>query len=157
MLSDSISFRLPNAPSLRYYCVYGHGKETEVSAWLTTKTRTLTKRLRSEVILVSRGSWRFSFWHWHGLTTYRYTSELNEDGETSEAVDLEAGSKDDTISSQDLHSSRDIPFSRSWIDREHTDESSHPRVCLFNSLHGADLISHSHVNAGSQRCEIGRR
>jgi len=87
--------------------------------------------------------------------TYRYNSELHEDGETSEAVDLEAGSKDDTISRQDLHSSRDIPFSRSWIDREHTDDSSNPRVCLSNSLHGDGLISH--VNAGSQRCEIGRR
>jgi len=29
--SDCVIFRLPNAPSLRYYCVYGHGKETEVS------------------------------------------------------------------------------------------------------------------------------
>jgi len=32
--SDCVTFRLPNAPSLRYYCVYGHGKETEVSIQL---------------------------------------------------------------------------------------------------------------------------
>lgn len=30
-LSNFEAFRLPNAPSLQYYCVYGHGKETEVS------------------------------------------------------------------------------------------------------------------------------
>ena len=29
--SDYVTFRLPNAPSLQFYCVYGHGKETEVS------------------------------------------------------------------------------------------------------------------------------
>lgn len=28
---DDVSFRLPNAPSMKFYCVYGHGKETEVS------------------------------------------------------------------------------------------------------------------------------
>jgi phospholipid:diacylglycerol acyltransferase len=28
---NCITFRLPNAPSLQIYCVYGHGKETEVS------------------------------------------------------------------------------------------------------------------------------
>jgi phospholipid:diacylglycerol acyltransferase len=25
--------RLPNAPSLKIYCLYGHGKETERSYW----------------------------------------------------------------------------------------------------------------------------
>ena len=24
-------FRLPNAPSMKIYCLYGHGKDTEVS------------------------------------------------------------------------------------------------------------------------------
>ena len=32
--SDCIAFRLPSAPSLQYYCIYGHGKETEVSVCL---------------------------------------------------------------------------------------------------------------------------
>ncbi len=32
--SDYVILRLPNAPSLQYYCVYGHGKETEVSIQL---------------------------------------------------------------------------------------------------------------------------
>lgn len=77
------------------------------------------------------------------LTCYRYASELHEDGEASEAVDLEAGSKDDTISRQDLHSSRDIPFSRSWIDREYTDYGSNPRVRLSISLHGSPTQIHT--------------
>lgn len=29
----SIILRLPNAPSMKIYCVYGHGKETERSYW----------------------------------------------------------------------------------------------------------------------------
>jgi len=33
--SDCIAFRLPDAPSLQLYCVYGHGKETEVSNRIT--------------------------------------------------------------------------------------------------------------------------
>jgi hypothetical protein len=63
------------------------------------------------------------------LLMCRYASELDEDGDSGRAVDLEAGAKDDTVSGEDLHSSRDVPFSRSWIDRDHTDESSNPRVC----------------------------
>jgi len=59
---------------------------------------------------------------------YRYASELDGDGDPGEAVDLEAGAKDDTVSEQDLYSS-DVSFSRSWIDRSHTDENSNPRVC----------------------------
>jgi len=88
--TNPLEIRLPNAPSLRYYCVYGHGKETERSYW--------------------------------------YASELDGDSDSGRAVDLEAGAKDDTVSGQHLHSSRDVPFSRSWIDRDHTDESSNPRV-----------------------------
>ncbi len=30
---NCITLRLPIAPSLQIYCVYGHGKETEVSIW----------------------------------------------------------------------------------------------------------------------------
>ena len=37
--SDCVTFRLPNAPSLQYYCVYGHGKETEVSTGLVEMLR----------------------------------------------------------------------------------------------------------------------
>jgi phospholipid:diacylglycerol acyltransferase len=35
--TNPLESRLPNAPSLQFYCVYGHGKETEVRhlAWLT--------------------------------------------------------------------------------------------------------------------------
>jgi phospholipid:diacylglycerol acyltransferase len=29
--TNPLESRLPNAPSLQIYCVYGHGKETEVS------------------------------------------------------------------------------------------------------------------------------
>lgn len=38
-LSDYVTFRLPNAPSLQFYCVYGHGKETEVSIRLVDMLR----------------------------------------------------------------------------------------------------------------------
>lgn len=37
--SDRVIFRLPNAPSLQFYCVYGHGKETEVSIRLVEMLR----------------------------------------------------------------------------------------------------------------------
>lgn len=29
--SNPLESRLPNAPSMKFFCVYGHGKETEVS------------------------------------------------------------------------------------------------------------------------------
>jgi phospholipid:diacylglycerol acyltransferase len=32
-LSHGFLHRLPNAPSMKFYCVYGHGKETERSYW----------------------------------------------------------------------------------------------------------------------------
>lgn len=31
-------FRLPNAPSMKFVCVYGHGKETERSYWFVLFT-----------------------------------------------------------------------------------------------------------------------
>lgn len=36
---DFVTFRLPNAPSLQFYCVYGHGKGTEVSIRLVEMLR----------------------------------------------------------------------------------------------------------------------
>ncbi|KAH9988041.1 phospholipid/diacylglycerol acyltransferase [Russula vinacea] len=85
--TNPLEIRLPSAPSLQFYCVYGHGKETE---------------------------------SWRGLSTYRR--------DVGEAVDIEVCAKDNTCPEQNLHSPRDMPFSRSWIDREHTQESSNPRV-----------------------------
>ncbi|KAI0276276.1 LACT-domain-containing protein [Russula aff. rugulosa BPL654] len=35
--TNPLEIRLPNAPSLQFYCVYGHGKETEVSIRYTTE------------------------------------------------------------------------------------------------------------------------
>lgn len=35
----TVTIRLPNAPSLQFYCVYGHGKETEVSIRLVDMLR----------------------------------------------------------------------------------------------------------------------
>jgi hypothetical protein len=32
-LWDVADSRLPNAPSMKIYCLYGHGKETERSYW----------------------------------------------------------------------------------------------------------------------------
>jgi hypothetical protein len=32
-LWDVAESRLPNAPSMKIYCLYGHGKETERSYW----------------------------------------------------------------------------------------------------------------------------
>ncbi|KAG6866217.1 hypothetical protein C0991_007242 [Blastosporella zonata] len=34
--TNPLEVRLPNAPSMKMYCVYGHGKETERSYWYTT-------------------------------------------------------------------------------------------------------------------------
>jgi len=31
--SNPLEVSLPNAPSMKIYCVYGHGKETERSYW----------------------------------------------------------------------------------------------------------------------------
>jgi hypothetical protein len=70
-------------------------------------------------------------------------------------VDLEAGAKDDTVSEQDLHTS-DVSFSRSWIDRCHTEEKSNPKVCP-NLQRRMVTAQFSYVNAGSQRRQVGRR
>jgi len=88
--TNPLEVRLPNAPSLQLYCVYGHGKETERSYW--------------------------------------YTTEPHEDGDTAEALELEVCAKDNTCSGQNLRSLHDIPFSRSWIDKDLTNESSNPKV-----------------------------
>ncbi|KAI0262571.1 phospholipid:diacylglycerol acyltransferase [Gloeopeniophorella convolvens] len=34
--TNPLEIRLPNAPSLNFYCVYGHGKDTERSYWYTS-------------------------------------------------------------------------------------------------------------------------
>ncbi len=104
--SDCVAFRLPNAPSLQFYCVYGHGKETEVSIRLSSQ---------------------FSS-QWHGLSTYRYNTEPYGDGDVGEAVDIEVCVEDNTCPERNLHSQPEIPFSRSWIDREYSHETSYPRV-----------------------------
>ncbi|KAF8496433.1 phospholipid:diacylglycerol acyltransferase [Russula emetica] len=88
--TNPLEIRLPNAPSLQYYCVYGHGKETERSYW--------------------------------------YTTEPFGDGDAGEAVDIEVCAKDNTCPDRNLHSPPEIPFSRSWIDREYSHESSYPKV-----------------------------
>lgn len=86
---------------------------------------------------------------------YRYTSEPHEDGNVGKAVDIEVCAKDDTCPDQNLHSPRDIPFSRSWIDREYSHESSNPKVSpTYKS--GERMIT-SYVNTGSKRRQAGRR
>ncbi|KAH9973691.1 Lecithin:cholesterol acyltransferase-domain-containing protein [Lactifluus volemus] len=62
--TNPLEIRLPTAPSLQFYCVYGHGKETE----------------------------------------------------------------DNTCSEHDLHLAGHVPFSRSWIDRDYTNEGTNPKV-----------------------------
>jgi hypothetical protein len=76
---------------------------------------------------VSRSSSQLP-WRWPGLSTYRYTTEPYEDRDVGDAVDIEACAKDNTCPEQNLRSSREIPFSRSWIDREYSRESSYPKV-----------------------------
>ncbi|KAH9996664.1 Lecithin:cholesterol acyltransferase-domain-containing protein [Russula compacta] len=95
--TNPLEIRLPSAPSLQYYCIYGHGKETEVSVW--------------------------------------YTSEPYEDGDAGEAVDLELCAKDNTCPKQGLHPRRDMPFSRSWIDKDHTSEISNPTYWVYTLIH----------------------
>ncbi|KAI0249241.1 Lecithin:cholesterol acyltransferase-domain-containing protein [Lactifluus subvellereus] len=88
--TNPLEIRLPAAPSLQFYCVYGHGKETEVSTW--------------------------------------YATELYEQGDDDALVDLEVCTKDNTCSGQDLDSPRHMPFSRSWIDSDYTNEGTSPKV-----------------------------
>jgi phospholipid:diacylglycerol acyltransferase len=126
--SDCVTLRLPNAPSLQFYCVYGHGKETEVSCppgWWSWSG--FDDKVESEIILVSRSSSQFSR-RWHGTSVYRYTTDRFGDEDDGEAVDIETCVKDNTCPQQDLHSPPEIPFSRSWIDREYSHESSYPKV-----------------------------
>ncbi|KAI9462617.1 Lecithin:cholesterol acyltransferase-domain-containing protein [Russula earlei] len=86
--TNPLEIRLPNAPSLRLYCVYGHGKETERSYW--------------------------------------YTTEPYEDED--KAVELGVCTKDNICPGWDRHSLHDMTFSRSWIDRDLTNEGSIPKV-----------------------------
>jgi len=62
---------------------------------------------------------------------YRYATEPYEGGDTAEALELEVCAKDNTCYGQNLHSLRDMPFSRSWIDKDLTNESSNPKVCFI--------------------------
>jgi len=67
----------------------------------------------------------------HGKETersYWYATEPHEHGDGVDAVELEVCAKDNTCSRRNLRSPRDIPFSRSWIDKDLTNESSNPKV-----------------------------
>jgi hypothetical protein len=60
----------------------------------------------------------------------RYTTEPEEHGNGGPFVDLEVCMKDKTCSEHDLHLASHVPFSRSWIDRDYTNEGTNPKVCL---------------------------
>lgn len=96
----------------------------------------------------------------HGLSTFRYTTEpYEEDGDVGEAVDIEVCAKDNTCPERNLHSPPEIPFSRSWIDREYSNESSYPKVnpTCKNIEWFPLMITSSYVNTGSKRCQVWRR
>lgn len=50
------ALRLPNAPTTKFYCVYGHGKDTEVKLYtsIARYSLLLTHPPTTAIILVSR-------------------------------------------------------------------------------------------------------
>jgi hypothetical protein len=70
------------------------------------------------------------------LTTHlnRYVTEPYGHGDEGAIVDLEVCGKDNTCSGHDLHAAQHMPFSRSWIDRDHSNEVTKPKVCLPRSF-----------------------
>ncbi|KAH9048475.1 Lecithin:cholesterol acyltransferase-domain-containing protein, partial [Lactarius hengduanensis] len=97
--------RLPNAPSLKIYCVYGHGKETEVTYGVSPYV----------LAIMTMGA-------------NRYISEPHESDYSSTSAEVEAYPRDATFSEQNTSLPQDMAFARSWIDKDYSNESSNPKI-----------------------------
>ncbi|KAF8639548.1 hypothetical protein AX17_001453 [Amanita inopinata Kibby_2008] len=108
--TNPLEVRLPNAPSMRIYCVYGHGKETEASG------SSIWPRLSCSREFYLKRS------YWYARGEYEH-EEANTDS-------AESACDDPMI--EGCSSPRmplDLPLSRrNWIDAEYTNENSSPKV-----------------------------
>ena len=60
----------------------------------------------------------------------RYISEPHESDYSSTSTEAEAYPRDTTFSEQNTSLPQDMTFARSWIDKDYSNESSNPKVCL---------------------------
>ena len=72
-------YSLPNAPSMKVYCLYGHGKETEVSYW----------RGRGSVL---RSPAKRSYWYMQG--EYEQDESTTHGSTQEEQVDFQFCTED---------------------------------------------------------------
>ncbi|KAH8996300.1 LACT-domain-containing protein [Lactarius akahatsu] len=126
--TNPLESRLPNAPSLQIYCVYGHGKETEVSTCLANREAHAQANKRRDptgerAYGVSRNVWAIM-----NMGANRYNSEPHESDYGSTSADVEAYPRDATFSEQNTSLPQDMAFARSWIDKDYTSESSNPKI-----------------------------
>ena len=114
----SFSERLPNAPSLKMYCVYGHGKETERSYWY---------------ISCLQSYFDSNFFRRYVRGDYEYDESF---ADTSAPQCFDANSSPDGKECDIYKSPRaplDMPLSRrNWIDWEWNDENAVPQVNGFS-------------------------
>ncbi|KIK61203.1 hypothetical protein GYMLUDRAFT_43281 [Collybiopsis luxurians FD-317 M1] len=96
--TNPLEVRLPNAPSMKMFCVYGHGKETERSYWYT------------------RGEYEYDESAADGLTPH-----CNDPDPSSNQTGPCAGITPRTPLDIPL-------MRKSWIDAEYTDENAVPKV-----------------------------
>ena len=116
-------FRLPNAPTTKFYCVYGHGKDTEVSPKRMLPPIAHTYPFNSDHTGDSSSASSRPL----SLTTPRYTREGYEHDEVqADSVDAQCANTTDCTTPR---APLDLPLlRRSQIDAEYTDEAEFPRV-----------------------------
>ncbi|KAK0195630.1 phospholipid:diacylglycerol acyltransferase [Armillaria mellea] len=100
--SNPLEVRLPNAPSMKMYCVYGHGKETEVRHWVLLITTDMETKY-------ARGAYE-------------------HDGNSVDGLNPTCLNPDDNECVTERNP-LDIPLTRkSWIDADYTNDTISPKV-----------------------------
>jgi phospholipid:diacylglycerol acyltransferase len=109
----TIRVRLPNAPSMKLFCIYGHGKETEVH------TSDFWCNFRS--LIIASCTYKRSYWYSRG--------EYEHDDTYADVIDAKCPEANGTECNTTPRPPLDMPLSRrNWIDFEMTNEKGWPKV-----------------------------
>ena len=130
--SNPLEIMLPNAPSMKFFCVYGHGKETEVGhlTWMMGRMWCLRHHSLLAFVLVRRIE---------GMITsrflslmHRYTRGKYEHDDTLADTESPAYVEDSGCEPAQCETTRvplDLPLHKpSCIDHEYTDHERNPKV-----------------------------
>lgn len=123
-----IPSRLPHAPSMKIYCVYGHGKETEASSRIVVVCMSFV--LTMLTISDRTGKVSAVHLHVHFISCSLRYARGEYQFETVDADVMDPICSNTSTCLPPLRPSLDMPLSRkSWIDIEVSADTSVPKVC----------------------------